>query len=111
MGNITNLLAIPVLTGIIAVTGFYYITTYRLDEYRADIDKVNKIVAEKASTDDAARNKIRDDLLANQVRTAEGISKLDTRLAVAETNQKTANDTLQKIADTLQRITTVAVTK
>jgi hypothetical protein len=109
LGNLTNLGAIVATIG--AISGFYYLTTYRLDQYSADISKVNKLVVEKTTVDDAARSKIRDDFLASQIKTAEGIAKLDTRLAVAETNQKAANDTLSKIADTLQRITTLPPAK
>ncbi len=107
VGSLTNLGAIPVLTAIITVAGWYYVTSYRLNQYAEDLSRVNKAVIEKAEVDDHARAKIRDEFLASQIKTAEGIAKLDTRLAVAETNQKTANDTLGKIADTLQKITTI----
>jgi hypothetical protein len=110
-GNLTNLAAIPLLTGIITLAGWYYVTSYRLDRSDIALATVNKLVIDKTAEDTAARSKIRDDFLASQVKTAEGIAKLDTRLAVAETNQKTANDTLSKIADTLQKITAIPASR
>jgi hypothetical protein len=107
IGNLTNLAAIPLLTGIITVAGWYYVTSYRLDRNDIAIKAISETVVAKTKDDTAARDKIREEFLSAQMKTAEGIAKLDTRLAVAETNQKTANDTLSKIADTLQKITTM----
>ena len=107
IGNLTNLMAIPLLTGAIILIGFYYTTNSTLMRYGEDIKTVNKLVTDKTTEDSAARTKIRDDFLASQIKTAEGIAKLDTRLAVAETNQKIANDTLSKISDSLTKITTL----
>ena len=114
LGNLTNLMAIPLLTGGIILIGFYYTTSGTLMRYGDDIKTLNskletttKVVTDKTTDDAVARAKIRDDFLASQLKTAEGIGKLDTRLAVAETNQKIANDTLNKIADSLQRITAI----
>ena len=102
-GNLTNLAAIPVITAILAVGGFYYLTNYRMEHNENAISKISETVVSKTSEDTVARNKIRDEFLAAQMKTAEGIAKLDTRLAVAETTQKTQLDTLTKISDTLQR--------
>ncbi len=107
LGALTNLGAIPILTAIFTVGGFYYITNSTLTRHTADIDQI-KVEVKKGNEDDtAARAKIRDEFLAAQMKTSDGIGKLDTRLAVAETNQKIANDTLSKIADTLTKITTM----
>ena len=105
LGSLTNLGAIPILTALFSVGGFYYVTNGTLSRHGDDITQIKTKVEATVVEDTAARNKIRDEFLASQVKTAEGIGKLDLRLAVAETNQKTANDTLSKIADSLNRIT------
>ena len=109
LGSLTNLGAIPLLTAIVTLSGFYYVTKDQLVRQGEDIKSVTKTVTEKTNEDSAARQKIRDEFLAAQMKTTDGIAKLDTRLAVAETNQKTANDTLAKIADTLNKIATMPV--
>jgi len=110
-GSLTNLFAIPIVTGVIVMSGFYYVTNDKLGRYGADIvrinDKIeisNKSVLDKTAEDAAARAKIRDEFIAAQMKTADGIGKLDTRLAVAEANQKIANEQLTKISDSLQKI-------
>jgi hypothetical protein len=105
LASIIQLLTIPLATGGIILIGFYYTTNSTLTRYGDDIKTIKTTVDTKVEADTAARAKIRDDFLASQIKTAEGIAKLDTRLAVAETNQKIANDTLSKIADTLQKAT------
>ena len=107
-GNLLNLFAIPLLTALIFGTGWYFVTSYRLNQSDVTVAEIKKTVIDKTQEDATARAKIRDDFLASQMKTADGIAKLDTRLAVAETNQKIANDTLSKISDTLQKITTFA---
>jgi len=105
LGSLTNLGAIPLLTAVFSVAGFYYVTNGTLSRHGDDIIQIKTKVESSVAEDNAARNKIRDEFLASQTKTAEGIGKLDLRLAVAETNQKTANETLSKIADSLNRIT------
>lgn len=107
IGSLTNLGAIPILTALVTISGFYYVTKDQLERHDEAIKTITKTVTDKTAEDSTARAKIRDDFLASQIKTAEGIAKLDTRLAVAETNQKVANDTLKTIADTLQRITVI----
>ena len=62
-----------------------------------------KLTADRVQEDTAARTKIREDFMSNQQKMTEVLGKLDTRLAVAETNQKATNDQLGKIVDLLQR--------
>jgi predicted nucleic acid-binding Zn-ribbon protein len=102
---------IPLATAAISLIGFYFSTNSTLLRYGEDIKSLNSkinethsVVAAKTEDDSKARAKIRDDFLASQVKTAEGIAKLDTRLAVAETQQTTANAQLSKISDTLEKI-------
>lgn len=107
IGNLVNLGAIPLITGAIILVGFYYTTSGTLIRYGEDIKTLKGTVDTKVEADTSARTKIREDFLASQVKTAEGIAKLDTRLAVAEQQQKTANEALAKISDSLQRISTM----
>lgn len=110
-GNLLNLGAIPIITGIITLIGFYYSTNSTLVRYSDEIKTLNtkieasgKTITDKSVEDTAQREKIRDAFLQSQTRTNEGISKLDTRLAVAEQQQKTANEALAKISETLTKI-------
>lgn len=107
LGSLLNLAAIPAITGAIILIGSYYTTNGTLSRYGEDIKTLQTTVNTKVEVDSAARTKIRDDFLASQIKTTEGIAKLDTRLAVAETTQKTQLETLNKIADTLQKITSL----
>jgi len=105
IASLTNLLVVPFLTGAIILIGFYYTTNSTLVRYGDDIKTVKATVDTKVEADTAARAKIREDFLTAQMKTNEGLGKLDTRLAVAETTQKTQLETLNKIADNLQRLT------
>jgi hypothetical protein len=117
LASLTNLVAIPVVTGGIALIGFYYVTNSTLLRYGDDIKNINvKLestalqISKKTEQDDAARTKIRDDFLASQLKTVEGISKLDTRLAVAETQQTVTNQQLSKIVESLNKIVATSST-
>jgi hypothetical protein len=103
--SLTNLIAIPLITALFLFVGWYFVTSYRMNQNDITIAEIKKTVIDKTTEDNAARAKIRDDFLASQVKTAEGIAKLDTRLAVAETTQKTQLETLNKIADSMQKLT------
>ncbi len=107
IGSLTNLGAIPIITAIFTVGGFYYVTNGTLTRHTEDIVQIKTEIKQATDVDSAQRAKIRDEFLAAQMKTSDGIGKLDTRLAVAETQQKVANDTLSKIAESLNRITTV----
>lgn len=104
VGNLVNLGAIPILTAMLTVIGFYYQTNTRLERYGEEIVSIKKVVADKTNEDNVQREKVREAFLKSQDKTNDGISKLDTRLAIAETQQKIANDALAKINETLQRI-------
>lgn len=102
---LTSLGVIPILTAIFSVGGFYYVTNGTLTRHTDDIVQIKTKLESTATADTTERSKIRDEFLASQMKTVEGIAKLDTRLAVQEQAQKNGNDTLNKIADTLQKIT------
>lgn len=110
-GNLLNLGAIPLLTALLTGVGFYFSTNAKLERYADEIKIINqriettgKVVSDKTIEDAAQREKIRDAFLAAQTKTNEGIGKLDTRLAVAEKQQETANAALAKISDSLNKI-------
>lgn len=104
MGNLVNLGAIPVITALLTVVGFYYQTNAKMERYGDEIVSIKRVVAEKTNEDNTQREKVREAFLNSQKETNSGIAKLDTRLAVAETQQKVANDALTKISETLQKI-------
>lgn len=70
---------------------------------KTKLESSAKLSSDKAQEEVGARNKIREDFMANQQKMTEVLGKLDTRLAVAEANQKATNDQLGKIVDLLQR--------
>lgn len=109
--RILSLTATPAIAGLVAMVGFYFTVNATLqrqgDEQKttaARVEAVTKLVEQKKTDDDASREKIREAFLASQTKTNDGIAKLDVRLAIAETNQKVANDELKKIADSLAKI-------
>lgn len=111
LGNLVNLGGIPLITAALTFAGFYYGTNYRLETYGEQIKSINlkleaagKTISDKTTDDAAQREKMRDAFLASQTKTNEGIAKLDTRLAVAEKQQETANAALTKISETLSKI-------
>lgn len=111
LGWLVNLGGVPLITAALTFAGFYYGTNYRLESYGEQIKAINakleissKVIADKSSDDTAQREKIREAFLTSQTKTNEGIAKLDTRLAVAEKQQETANTALNKISETLSTI-------
>lgn len=111
LGNLVNLGGIPLITAALTFAGFYYSTNFRLESYGEQIKTLNaklegasKVISDKSVDDTAAREKIREAFLTSQTKTNEGIAKLDTRLAVAEKQQETANAALNKISETLSTI-------
>ena len=111
LGWLVNLGGVPLITAALTFAGFYYSTNYRLETYGDQIKSINvklenagKTIADKTTDDTAQREKMRDAFLASQTKTNEGIAKLDTRLAVAEKQQETANTALNKIRETLSTI-------
>lgn len=111
LGNLVNLGGIPLITAALTFAGFYYSTNFRLESYGEQIKTLNsklegasKVISDKSVDDSAQREKIREAFLTSQTKTNEGIAKLDTRLAVAEKQQETANTALNKISETLSTI-------
>ncbi len=96
---------IPFVTGGIILAGFYYTTGDTLKRH----DKELELLTTNAKVESGAREKVRDEFLISQQKIGDNIAKLDTRLAVSETKQETANQTLQKIADELSKISAITV--
>lgn len=96
---------IPVVTAAIVVSGFYYITQDTLARHNKEIEALTT----KAQAEAVARQAVRDEYLLSQQKINENLGKLDTRLAVSETKQETANQTLSRIADELVKLTSATV--
>lgn len=110
-GWLVQLLAIPVMSAGLGLIGWYYLTLsdhdhlVQHDKQILDIQNDRKAVADVEKKD---RDEARKAFLDNQLKTADILSKLDVRLAVSETKQEQTNITLNKIADELSRISTMA---
>lgn len=118
MGVIGNVPVVVVLTFIVTASGFYYVTNYRLNQQ--DIEISNLKTEHKATTQGVgakidleaqSRTAVRNEFLDNQRKTTEILGKLDSRLAVSETKQEAANQTLTRIADELTRLNSPRVGK
>lgn len=96
---------IPLLTAIIILTGFYYVTGATLTRHDKQLD----VLTSNVQSEVKARESVRNEYLASQQKINENLGKLDTRLAVSETKQEVANQTLTRIADELGKISTIAV--
>ena len=99
-----QLLLVPLISGGIILAGFYYTTGDRLNQHEAAIAVIQKAEQKDRETADKRREEIRNEYFTYQQKTNEILSKLDTRLAISETKQETANQTLSKIADQLSKI-------
>lgn len=101
---LANLGGIPLLTVIFFGVGWYFTSGQTLKEHDVAISKIQSESTLRSEEEKKAREKVRDEFISNQQKTAEGIAKLDTRLAVAETQQATMNQQLGKVVDLLQQI-------
>lgn len=100
LGSLLNLGGIPLITAGIMLIGWYFLTSDTLRRHEEQF----KAVSVRTDQEKADREKIRNDFVANSQKTTEILGKLDTRLAISETKQETANQTLNKIADELVRL-------
>lgn len=100
-GHLVNLAAIPLVTAIIMLTGWYFLTSDTLRRHSEELKQVQNDKKDERE----ARDRVRNEFLEGQRKNNEGLSKLDTRLAVAEKQQETANQLLGKLVDTIQRAT------
>jgi N-acyl-D-aspartate/D-glutamate deacylase len=107
LATVVQIGIIPIATVGIYYIGNYFLTGDTLARHTQEIAKITQNAEKFQNKETEARQKLRDEYLANQSRTNEILGKLDTRLAVSETKQETANQTLRIIADQLGRITSV----
>ncbi len=101
--TIVQVLAIPILTVAFYAVGNYFITGNKLAEHDTAIKSLVEAEKHDKEEDAKAREKTRNEFIGYQQKTTEILGKLDTRLAVSETKQETANQTLLKIADELAK--------
>lgn len=102
--TIVQVLAIPILTVAFYAVGNYFITGNKLAEHDTAIKSLVETEKHDKEEDAKVRERTRNEFLGYQQKTTEILGKLDTRLAVSETKQETANQTLQKIADELSKM-------
>lgn len=108
LATLVQMAGIPVLSAGLGLVGWYYLTSDTLRRHDEAIKTIQ--IEAKASNDieTKSRDEARKVFLDNQLKTAEVLGQLNTRLAVSETKQEVANQTLSKIADQLSRIGTGA---
>jgi hypothetical protein len=111
LGTLINVGGIPLLTIGFGVLAFYFTTGATLTQHSAAIEKLQIETKTTTDVDLKAKEELRKQFLEAQNKNLEILGKLDTRLAVAETKQETANQTLSKIADELSRITSIVPRK
>lgn len=105
--GLINLAAVPVLSAGLGLVGWYYLTSDTLKRHDDAIKTIQVESREQSAAEAKSREESRKTFLDNQLKTTEILGKLDTRLAVSETKQEVANQTLSKIADQLSRMTPV----
>ncbi len=88
--SLVNLGLIPVVTALFVVGGFYYITKDTLTRHDEQIKE-----------DITAREKLRDQFIANTAETAKGISSLAAHALVQDEKTKQIAETLGKVNDKL----------
>ena len=108
LATVAQIGLIPILS-----VAFYFITTWATtgDRLAQHDTAIRTLIANSQSNkeeEDKAREKTRAEFMSYQQKTTEILGKLDTRLAVSETKQETANQSLQKIVDELARINSVS---
>lgn len=106
-GTVINVASIPLLSGLVVLIGWYFLTNDTLrrhDDAIRSIQTQAKLTAEDEHKDREASRKV---FLDNQTKTTEVLSKLETRLSVQETKQEFANQTLTKIADEIAKLSVI----
>lgn len=86
---------------IVSGAGFYFTTISKLEEHSKALVKLEAA----SNAGDKAREKVRDDFLANSLKTAEGISALNTETKVQNVQLIAINQALEKISRTLETVT------
>lgn len=97
---------LPLLTVGLNIVSDWILKGNKLEENTKAIASIEKRSLTDRAEEQKKREEIRDQYFTYQQKTNEILSKLDTRLAVSETKQEVANQTLSKIVDQLSRIST-----
>lgn len=104
LATLVQIGAIPVLTIVFYFVGNYFITGNTLSEHTKELASIEHQRQRDREDEQLVREKTRQQYMDYQQKTTDILSKLDTRLAVSETKQEVANQTLSKIADQLTKI-------
>jgi hypothetical protein len=104
-----SVLFLPLITGIVTIVGWYYLTNARLDRYGDEINTMNarintaaKSISEAAAEDLAAREKIRDDLAAVTKIGRDNLISLDKRQAITDEKLSRIQSSLDKLLEQSQ---------
>jgi hypothetical protein len=99
MGTAINVFSIPIITGIITVAGFYYVTKDELQRHEVAIAQTIPGALKDEAT---ARETTRNEFLGKFDKLSEGVAGLNTKAALAEERDKIIGDTLVEIRNELQ---------
>ncbi len=98
-GTLVNVASIPLITAIISLIGFYYLTRDELGRHDVAISTtIPKEFKEEAD----AREKTRSEFLDRLQKLNDGVTSLSTNVAVQGEQNKEIAKTLGKISDQLQ---------
>jgi len=102
--QLVNMLTVPVITVIIGLTGWYFLTSDALKRHEVEISAIKAASRLSTEEDRKAREESRKAFMDNQVSLASVLGKIDARLTVNEKQQDLTNSTLSKISDELSRL-------
>lgn len=102
--QLVNLLFVPVITVVVGMTGWYFLTNDTLKRHETELGAIKAQFKENSGEDRKSRDETRKAFMENQLAVANVLSKLESRMSVTEAKQDMANQSLQKIADELTRI-------
>lgn len=107
LGTLINVGGIPVLSAGFIFIGFYFTTGDTLRQHEKSIAEMKQHATDFSEKELKQREETRKLFSDAQQKNVELLSTMNTRLAVQETKQEAANQTLTKIADELARITSI----
>lgn len=102
--QIVNMLAVPVLTLIGGLVGWYYLTSDTLKRHEGEIAAMKSAARTTVDEERKAREEVRKAFMDNIVSQTSVLGKLDARLTVQESKVDITNRTLEKIADKLDNL-------
>src|SRR5689334_5244380 len=99
-GTAINVLTIPILTVAVGYTAFYFTTKETLSRHEAAITTV---IPQELKDEQAAREKIRGEFLAQLTKLGEGVNSLSTNVAVQGEQNKAIAQALLDIKASLAK--------